>query len=95
MPPYISVRRSKSRGQLRLLVNIGRNFWFVLTERGMAKAGALFHDMGETEWNFDVSVFAYRKMDIKSLIQKGYEQAKEGRSCETSTTPLSNSVARN
>ncbi len=92
MPPYISVRRSKSRNQLRLLVNLGRNFWFVLTEKGITKAGAFFREIGETEWNFDPSVNHFNKVDIKALIQKGYE---EGEQCKTLTKPLNNSVARN
>ena len=92
MPPYISVRRSKSRSQLRLLVSIGRNVWFVLTEKGMAKAGAMFYDIGETEWNFDVSVDNFRNLDIKGLIQKGYDQEKQ---CKISTQLLSSSEIKN
>lgn len=77
MPPYISIRRSKSRNQLRLLVSMGRNFWFVLTEKGMAKVGTFFYEKGETEWHFDESVNRFNKIDVKKLIQKSYEQAKE------------------
>jgi hypothetical protein len=92
MPPYISVR--KVNRQTKLQVTRDRNRFFSLTEQGLRKVGHMFYHARETEWNFDPSVNEAR-LNIKALIQEGYDQAMKENQCKTSMQSLSGSVARN
>jgi len=76
MPPYISI--CCSRLQYHILISLGtRNIRFRVNERGLLKTGALMHAVGESQWNYDPSVDRFRTpLDIKALIQQGYDGAK-------------------